>query len=709
MDRRTFVGSTIACALPASSLLAQNRKPHMKPPVARREIRKTTLHGITIEDPYAWLRDPDYPKVDTPEILAYLNAENAYFDDRMQDAAQLRDTIFAELKGRVQEDDAAVPWPDGAWLYWWAFAPGSQYRNWFRKPRNGGPDELLLSEQKEAQGKDYFRLGAFTVSPDGKRLAWSADTNGSERFVLRVRDLATGQDIATIADDSLGDVAWSAGSDAILWTQVSAEWRTKKAFLYQMTAAKSALVWDEPNETFVLQVSKTQDGRFLLIDGGAQVSNEIRMLSATDPAGPLQLIRPARDNVRYSVDTRGDRLFILCNDEHVNGRLASAPLASPAAWETLIPGSDKVYLRGITAFTDYTAIEERLDGLDQIRLLFPDGSERRIAFPEQSYTAQLGTNAEADAPQLRLGYSSMVTPQTTFDYDVAKAELATLKVQKIPSGYDPSAYETVRLYAPARDGARIPVSVVYRKGYRRDGSQPLHVYGYGAYGIAMAPAFSANRLSLLDRGFAYAIAHIRGGDDMGYQWYLDGKLDKRANPFNDFVDATRFLNASGFSRAGRNSASGGSAGGWLMGAVVNQAPELWGAIVAHVPFVDVVNTMLDDTLPLTPGEWPEWGDPRNDVKVLQRLIDLAPYEQTVARNYPPMLITGGLHDPRVTYWEPAKWAARLRAVKSDDNLLLLKINMGAGHGGKSGRFDRLLEVAEEYAFILMALDGRAKQ
>lgn len=676
------------------------------PPVAPVRPHSITVMGVTLDDPYHWLRDPKYPTVDDPDVLAYLKAENAYFEAQMAPVAKLRDSIFAELKGRVEEDDTAYPWPDGDYLYWWAYAAGGQYRNWYRRPKAGGAEQLLLSEAAEARGKDYFRLGLFTVSPDGRLAAWSADTNGSERFELKIRDLATGRDRETVAADSLGDVAWSAGSDALVWAQASAEWRAKKVFVHKL-GGQSTLIYDEPNEMFIVSVGKTQDGRFITLTSGQQVTTEVRLLDAAQVTGPLKLVRPARDGVIYTVDTRGDTLFVLANDEHVNFRVATAPLATPDTWTTLIAGTDQVYLRGITVFSGYTAIEERLDGLDQVRLLFADGSERRIAFPEPSYTVSLGVNEEADAPELRLVYSSMVTPQTTFDYDVARSALISRKVQIIPSGYDPSQYETVRLYAPSRDGVRIPVSVVYKLGYRRDGSQPLHVYGYGAYGIAMSPSFSANRLSLLDRGFAYAIAHIRGGDDMGYQWYLDGKLEKRANPFNDFVDATRYLNAQGFSRNGWNSASGGSAGGWLMGAVVNQAPDLWRAIVAHVPFVDIVNTMLDETLPLTPGEWPEWGDPRHDKVVLQRLIDLSPYEQTVARNYPAMLITGGLNDPRVTYWEPAKWTARLRAVKTDNNLLLMKINMGAGHGGKSGRYDRLLEVAEEYAFILKTFNGSA--
>ncbi len=709
MKRRTFVAGSLLAAIPISApVFSAAGKARMTPPVARAGDHQFTLHGITVNDPYAWLRDVDYPKVDDPEVLAYLNAENAYFEERMREHSMLVEALFEQLKGRVKEDDASFPHPDGDWLYWWAFKPGGQYRDWYRKPKAGGPDQLLLSESALAEGKAYFQLGSLVVSPDGRLLAYSADTDGSERFVLVIRDLATGRDLETVAADSLGEPVWSSDSTSLVWTQASAEWRATKAWLHRLGATESQLLYEEMEAGFWLQASATKDRRHILLNSYIATTTEVRMLDAANPAAPARIVRPRKPNVRYSVDARGDTLFILTNDEHVNFRIATAPLSDPGAWTTLVAGSDAVYLTDLSAFKSYLAIEERVEGLDQVRLLFPDGAERRVPFPEASYTASLGINAEPDAPELRIGYSSMVTPNTVFDYRVASGELATLKVQEIPSGYDASLYATERLIATARDGTKVPVSVVYKKGYRKDGTQPLHVTGYGAYGIASPPSFSSARLSLLDRGFAYAIAHVRGGDDLGYQWYLDGKLDKRGNTFDDFIDATKHLHAQGFGRAGFTSASGGSAGGWLMGAVVNQAPELWRAIVAHVPFVDILNTMLDEGLPLTPGEWPEWGNPATDPQAFKRLIQLSPYEQTVPRDYPAMLITGGLSDPRVTYWEPAKWTARLRAVKTDDNLLLLKINMGAGHGGKSGRFEALRDVAEEYAFIFAAFDGKAK-
>ena len=675
----------------------------MKPPVAPRKNHRTRVHGITLEDPYAWLRDPDYPEVRDAEILAYLQAENAWFDHWRQQNAPFIDEIFAELKGRLVEDDSCVPYRDGDWFYRWAYAPGKQYRDWYRQPADGGAEQLLLSENALAQAHGYFRLGALAVSPDGRTLAYSMDIDGSERFALHLRDIDSGRDIAQIATDSLGDIAWSADSQSLFWAQASAEWRPTKIWRSRIGDDAPVLVYEETEAGFWVQPSTSQDRQHILLTSSTQTTSELRIIDARHPEQPPVLVRPRAQGVRYSVDMRGGELFILTNDDHINFRIAKADIARPDKWETLVAGSDSAYLTGLTAFANFLAIEDRIDGLDGIRLLFADGRTQRLQFPESSFTVDLGTNMEPAPSQIRLNYASMVTPDTVFDYDIATDDLIPRKVMAIPSGYDPALYATERLYAPARDGARIPVSVVYRKGYRRDGSMPLHVTGYGAYGIAIEPGFSRNRLSLLDRGFACAIAHIRGGDDLGYQWYLDGKLEKRANSFNDFVDATRFLHESGFGAPGRTSASGGSAGGWLMGAVLVQAPELWGAIVAHVPFVDIVNTMLDDSLPLTAGEWPEWGNPKTDPDALRQLIALSPYEQVRPGPYPPMLITGGLSDPRVTYWEPAKWAARIRHVKTGDSPLLLKINMGAGHAGQSGRFDSLLELAEEYAFILRAI------
>ncbi|WP_041864940.1 S9 family peptidase [Sphingomonas sp. MM-1] len=672
------------------------------PPAAARKPHSYTRHGRTVEDPYAWLKDPSYPTVNDPEILDYLKAENAYFEAQMAPQADLVETLFQEMKGRIKEDDAGVPQKDGDWLYWWAFQPGGQYRLWYRKPVAGGEARLLLDEPAEAEGKEYFRLQVLEVSPDGRLAAWSADDNGSERFTLRIRDLATGKDIETITTVANGAVVWSADSAAVAYTEVNDNWRTYRARLHRLGTdpAGDVTLYEEADEGFRVALGRTQDRQWIVLATGDHETSEVRLLPTADPSAAPLLVSPRQPKRQYSVDSAQGRLWILTNDDHVNFRLAEADPARPAEWTTVIAGSDRHYLRGVTSFAKHLVISERVDGLDQIRLRAYGGHESRIPFPEASYTASLGSNPEYDPPAYRLAYTSMVTPNTVFDFDPVEGGLTTLKVQEIPSGYDPALYATERLMIEARDGTRVPVSVVYRRDFVKDGQGKLFLYAYGAYGFAYPPAFSTLRLSLLDRGFAVAIAHIRGGDDLGYRWYLDGKAEKRWNTFHDFVDAAKGLIAAGFTRAGRIAINGGSAGGELMGVVANTDPGLWGAVVADVPFVDVLNTMLDDSLPLTPGEWPEWGNPITDPAAFDLIRSYSPYDNVSAQPYPPMLITGGLNDPRVTYWEPAKWAARLRATKTDANVLLLKTNMGAGHGGKSGRFDSLREDAEAYAFIL---------
>ncbi|MCA3256313.1 MAG: S9 family peptidase [Alphaproteobacteria bacterium] len=689
----------------SESALAQGTGASALPPAPKAAVRPhtTTRHGVTLVDDYFWLKDQSYPTIDDPEVLDYLKAENAYFEAAMAPHKALTDTLFEELKGRLKEDDASVPVKDGDFLYWWAFDKGAQYRKWYRKPVAGGPDQLLIDENVEAKDKKYFRLGTMSVSPDGKLAAWSADTDGSERFTIKVRDLATGKDIATVTDKAIGSIEWASDNKRLLWTEVSEQWRPYRVRVHTLGAkGKDPTIYEEKDTGFFLGIGTTQDRSHFIIATGTNVTSEVRLLPKSDPMAKPILVAPRKTGLQYDVDMREGTLYIRANDTHRNFRVATASLAKPGEWRELIPGSDRHYIRGITAFRDVLAITERLDGLDQVRLRSYDGGEHYVAFPEASYTASLGSNPEYAPQTLRIGYASMVTPSTTYDYDLAKRELVVRKVQEVPSGYDRSQYVTERLTVTARDGAKVPVSIVYKKGFPKDGTGRVHLYAYGAYGIAVPPGFSTARLSLLDRGFAFAIAHIRGGDDLGYQWYLDGKLDKRTNTFNDFVDVANGLVAAGFAKRGNISASGGSAGGSLMGAVLNQDPQLWRAVVAHVPFVDILNTMQDESLPLTPTEWPEWGNPITDKAVFDYILSYSPYENVAAKAYPPILVTAGLNDPRVTYWEPAKWVARLRAKKTDDNLLLLKTNMGAGHGGKSGRFESLRETAEEYTFILKA-------
>jgi oligopeptidase B len=679
------------------------------PPCAEQRPYSYQCHAETIEDPYQWLRDPDYPKVEDPQVLDYLKAENDYFKAAMAPHQALLDTLFEEMKGRVKEDESSVPIRDGDWLYWWAFKPGAQYRTWFRKPASGhGDDQMIFDEPVEAEGKDYFRLGALEVSPDGRLLATLVDDNGSERFKLRVRDLATGKDIETVTEVGIGQPVWTSDSAAIAYNEVNDQWRSYRAQLHRLgaPAGDDLTLYEEAEDLgFTVSLSRSQDRSLIFISTGDNASNEVRFVPAAKADAEPVLISRRQEKRQYAVDAAHGKLWILANDEHVNFRLAQADPATPDNWHTVIPGSDRVYLTGLSAYRDHLAISSRVDGLDQLLLRTYDGQEKRIPFAEAAYSAGFSGNPEYAPAAYRLHYSSMVTPATIYDYHPADDRLEVLKVQEIPSGYDPSLYETERLMAPTRDGKQVPVSIVYRKGFPQDGSGRLFLYGYGAYGIAIPPSFSTSRISLLDRGYAYAIAHIRGGDDLGYGWFLDGKLDKRWNTFNDFVDAAKGLIAAGFAKPGHIAIQGGSAGGELVGVVANTDPELWGAVVADVPFVDVLNTMLDESLPLTPGEWPEWGNPMMDREAFDLIRGYSPYDNVKSQAYPPMLITGGLNDPRVTYWEPAKWAARLRATKTDGNLLLLKINMGAGHGGKSGRWERLHEIAEAYAFVLTQMGG----
>jgi oligopeptidase B len=684
----------------------------LTPPVADKRPHSFTAHGVTVEDDYAWLKDPNYPEVDDPDILAYLDAENAYFEGVMAPHRPLVDRLYEEMKGRIKEDDATVPQKDGDWLYWSAFETGGQYRKWWRKPVAGGDDELLLDEPALAEGAEYFRLGAFSISNNGRFLAYAIDDNGSERFTVRVKDLSTGEHLPEIIPGMLSDIVWTADDSGFLYGLANEAWRTDNARLHRLgtAVADDVELYKEADEGFRVSVGETSARNWIVIGTGDHVTSEVRLVPAGDPTAAPILVRARQTGLEYDVDEHEGTLFVHTNDTDTQWRLCTATLDAPGEWTELIAPDPHFYMTGVSCFRNFFVVEGREDGLDQVaihRYETPtDG--KRIAFPEASYDAGLGDNPEWAMDVLRLSYQSMVTPGTVYDYDVASAELTVRKVQQIPSGYDAGKYRTERLHIAARDGTAIPVSIVYKPqgnggGFARDGSGPLYLYGYGAYGMAIAPGFSTGRLSLLDRGFAFAIAHIRGGDDLGQQWYHDGKLDKRLNTFTDFVDVAKGLIEGGWTSAGRIAIAGGSAGGELMGAVVNSDPDLWGAVVADVPFVDVLNTMLDADLPLTPGEWPEWGNPIEDEGAFHLIRSYSPYDQVRAQAYPPLFISGGLNDPRVTYWEPAKWAAKLRATKTDDHVLLLKTNMGAGHGGKSGRFESLREVAEEHGFVLWQL------
>lgn len=703
--------AAVATSLPAAAQETDlNYDTSIQPPRAEQREHSYTRHGITVCDPWAWLRDESYPKVDDQDVLEYIRAENAYFEAQMAGHKGLVEELFTEMRARIKEDDASVPQRDGDYEYWSEFETGAQYRKYYRRPAAGGEAQLILDVPALAEGLEYFSLGAFSVSEDGRYLAYSTDTTGGEFYTGFIKDLATGE----LLEDRIANVntglIWAADDSVLVYGRANENWRVDRIFAHTVgqPAESDVEIYHEETLGYTASPSVSANREWLVISIGDNETSEVMFAPIGQPTGDLTVIRPRKVGVEYAADFRDDTIYIWANDDHVNFRLATAPVSDPGNWTTLIEGSDDFYLTGFDLFKDFYVTEGRLNGLEQVQVRYYDDPARveAIAFPEAAYDAGMGNNPEWDVDRIRLSYDSPITPDTVYDYHVATGDLETLKVQEIPSGFDPSLYTVERLDVRARDGAMIPVSIVYRKD--RDqmnggAGGPLHLYAYGAYGYAVPPGFSTSRFSMVDRGMAYAIAHIRGGDDLGRNWYLQGKMEARENTFNDFVDVGRGLVEMGYTSEGRISASGGSAGGELMGAVVNQAPELFGAVVAHVPFVDVLNTMLDESLPLTPGEWPEWGNPIESKAAFTNILSYSPYDQVSRQDYPPMLVTAGLNDPRVTYWEPAKWVAKLREYKTDDNVLLLKTNMGAGHGGKSGRWEGLRETAEEVGFILWQL------
>ena len=681
------------------------------PPIAQRRPYRHSYHGVDLDDPYFWLQDPGYPQVEDTDVLAYLDEENAYFESWYEPHRGLTQTLFEELKGRKPEQDESVPYEKNGYRYQWRFNAGDQYRVWLRQATTDDSEQwsTLLNENTLAAGCEYFRLGALTVSPDGTKLAYSTDTNGSERFTLQVINIATGDALTNAIENCAGSVVWNADSNGFAYLLVNENWRPDKALYRALINDEDTLLYQEQDDSFFVSLGLSQSEQLMFISCGDHVTSEVRFVPRSNLLAERTLIATRREGHEYDVEHQGDsaetgRLIIRSNCNHPNFDLFETLLATPeeAHWQILLPGNDSHYLMGHIAFADALVVCLRIDGLDQVQIVTDSGSHL-IEFPEPAYSVDLGTNPSFETDTLRLAYTSMVTPHTVFDYCWQTKALTRLKVQEIPGGYEASDFVSERRQVIARDGAHVPMSVVRHKDTPINGSAPVYLYGYGAYGHAIPPSFSSNVISLLERGFSFAIAHIRGGDDLGYHWYTAGKLRERNNTFNDFVDCATHLIDSGYTQTGKIAIGGGSAGGELMGAVVNQAPELFGAVAAHVPFVDVLTTMLNPDLPLTPMEWPEWGNPIEDEEAFHYMRSYSPVDQVCAQNYPPMLVTAGLNDPRVTYWEPAKWVAKLRYTKTDNNVLLLKTNMGAGHGGQSGRFTALQELAEEYAFFLAHL------
>ena len=675
------------------------------PPKAKIVESQFTRHGITVRDDYAWLKDENHPQVKRKDVLQYLKAENAYTDAILEPHEKLTDTLFKELKGRIPEEDEGVPVKDKNYFYSWRFEKGTEYRTWMRTAVAGGKKEILVNENERATGNEYYRMAGLDDSPDQTLIAWGEDTDGSERYTIRIKNPRTGEILPDEIPNTMGSPVWTEDNKVFFYVEVDENWRPfrVRAHVIGDDPAKDRIVHEEKEATFFLSLGKTQSRAFMIIRSADYTTSETYVVPSHTPDAVPQVIAPRKFQHLYNVDHANGSFIILTNDTHKNFRLVCVPEETPGQenWQEVIAPSDDNYLHGHICFQDFLVVAERKEGLDQIRIHSYQGKDTYIPFPDPVYAAGLGITAEFETDTFRLHYESMVTPVTTYDYDVKTAKLIQRKVQKIPSGYDKADYETIRLMAPARDGVKVPVSLVYRKECKAKFPAPLHLYAYGAYGYGVEPGFSSNVFSLLDRGFIHAIAHIRGGDEMGWQWYEDGKLEKRTNTFHDFIDVAKFLAKEEYTKAGDISIEGGSAGGELMGYVVNDAPELWRAALLHVPFIDVLNTMLDETLALTPVEWTEWGNPIADKKAFEYILSYSPYDNVKAQDYPAMFVTGGLNDPRVTYWEPAKWTARVRALKTDDNTLILKTNMGAGHGGKSGRWQRLQERAEEYTFVLM--------
>ena len=693
--------------------------PDPKPPVAARRPLTTTLHGRTRSDDYAWLKDPDWqrvmrePEALDPDIRAYLEAENAYTDSFLAPYAALRETLYAEMRGRMKEDESSVPAPDGDWAYHVRYVEDGEHPLYCRAPRGDeAAEELLLDGNREAEASAYFRIGACRHSGDHHRLAYALDLNGSERYRLFVRDIATGAVIDGPIEDAHGDVVWAADGETLFYTVIDENHRPWQVRRHRVGGDASAdpVVYEESDPGFFVGLGKSESGRFVMISAHDHTTSEVRLIEAAAPEAPPRLVAARARGVEYSVAHRGGLLYILTNaDGATDSKIVTAPVDAPGreAWREWLAHEAGTYVRTQLLFAGHHVRLERVGGLPRIVVTdLATGAAHALAFEEEAYDLFLRPGYEFETATLRFVYSSMTTPQQTFDYDMATRRRTLRKTQEVPSGHDPADYVTRRLTALSKDGAHVPVSLLHRRGTPLDGTAPLLLYGYGAYGHAMPAAFSTNRLSLVDRSFVYAIAHIRGGTDCGYGWYLDGKLTKKANTFADFIAAAEHLIAEGYTAKGRIVAHGGSAGGMLMGAVANMRPDLFAGIVAEVPFVDVLNTMCDADLPLTPPEWPEWGNPIEDEAAWRTIASYAPYENVEAKDYPAIFATAGLTDPRVTYWEPAKWVARLRRLKTGDAPLLLHTNMEAGHGGASGRFRRLVEVAMVYAFVL-AVAGRA--
>jgi oligopeptidase B len=680
----------------------------IQPPIARRQETVNTIHGHQLVDDYAWLREKT-----SPEVIAFLEQENAYTKAFMKPTEELQAILYKEMISHIKETDVSVPFRDGNYFYYSRTERGAQYPIYCRKHSSLEADEeVMLDMNQLAVGEEFMALGALTVSDDGNLLAYSTDTTGFRQYDLHIKDLRTGEVLADQAQ-RVGSVVWTADNRTLFYTVEDEE--TKRQFqLFRHTVgnpqSEDVLIYEEADERFNVGAGRTRDDKYIVLESASHTTSEEQFLAADDPQGPWTLIEPRSENIEYSADHRDGLWYIRVNDTARTFRVITAPLATPgrAHWRELIAHREDVMLEDLELFQSFAVVVERSNGLPHLQVMFFDnqggftGPSPRIAFPEPTYSAHPHVNREFVTDTFRYGYQSLVSPTSVYEYNVKTNESKLLKELEVPGGFDRSLYQSERLFATAPDGTGIPVSIVYRKDKKVEGKNPLYIYGYGSYGYSLPVGFSSNRLSLLDRGFVLAYAHIRGGGDMGKPWHDAGRLMQKMNTFKDFIAVTEYLTAHGYGDPRRVAMEGGSAGGLLMGAVANMRPDLYRAVLSHVPFVDVMNTMLDPTLPLTVAEYEEWGDP-NQAEAFAYMLQYSPYDNLERKGYPAMLVKTSLNDSQVMYWEPAKYVAKLRALKSDDNVLLLETNMSAGHGGASGRYDYLKEIALDYAFLLQEL------
>ena len=684
----------------------QQSPQNLVPPQAQKIARELTIHNDTRIDNYFWLRDRD-----NPEVIEYLNAENAYKAAILQHTEKLQKKLFKEIVGRIKQTDISVPYKDNGYFYYVRYEKGKEYPIYCRKQESlDAPEQIMLNVNDMAKGHDFYQVVGLSVSEDNKFLAFGVDTVSRRKYTVHFKNLETGEIMADAIPNTSGGAVWAKDNQTLFYVTKDSTLRPYKIFRHILNTdpAEDVEVYHETDNTFNTYVYKSKSKRFIFIVSGSTLSSEYRFLEANAPDGAFQIFNPRERDHEYSIEHFQDKFYIVTNWNAKNFRLMETPVdkTTDFNWKEVIPHRDDVLLEDIEVFKDYLVVGERKEGLRQIRVIDQlDQSEHYLDFGEPAYTAYTSINPEFDTELLRYGYTSMTTPNSTFDYNMKTKEKTLLKQEEVLGDFDPQNYQTERLYAIADDSTKIPISLVYRKGLVKDGNNPLLLYGYGSYGASMDATFSSVRLSLIDRGFVYALAHIRGGQEMGRQWYEDGKLLKKKNTFTDFIDCGEFLIAEKFTNSDKMFAMGGSAGGLLIGAVINMRPDLFKGVIAGVPWVDVVTTMLDESIPLTTSEYDEWGNP-NIKEYYDYMLSYSPYDNVEPKDYPNMLVTTGLHDSQVQYWEPAKWVAKLRELKTDDNILLLHTEMKAGHGGKSGRFERFKETAMEYAFMLDLLGIR---